>query len=217
MIQLFELLLCLSGSRRFSGGLQPVADSLIHCSVRYMQITARQEYEWMDDVTKFLDENSNDNFMHSGEEDDDDVDDCNMMSMIHEYGPMSVRSSAATFISEFLSNNNTGSNNNNNNDNNDNCLASILIRCIQQELELADKMKQVNNHTWWKKRESGLFAILYNKTVLLQKRKNGDMTASAPMFLDAELLYDTILAQDVMSPHAPELLKGIVLHAEEAS
>lgn len=82
VLQLYEVLLCLAQSRRFKDGLRPVVHTLCECSLRYMQIGARQQEEWEDDPSQFI-------------EDDESI---------AEGSGLCVRSSAAALLHELLDN-----------------------------------------------------------------------------------------------------------------
>ena len=80
IVQLYEVLLSLSQSRRFQNGLRPLLPTLFACSLQYMQITARQQDDWEDDPGLFFEE---DEGMADG-------------------AGLTVRSSAASLVHELI-------------------------------------------------------------------------------------------------------------------
>ena len=79
-MQLYEVLLSLSQSRRFQNGLRPLLPTLFACSLQYMQITARQQDDWGDDPGLFFEE-----------------DEC-----MADGAGLTVRSSAASLVHELI-------------------------------------------------------------------------------------------------------------------
>ena len=79
-MQLYEVLLSLSQSRRFQDGLRPLVTTLFACSLRYMQITARQQGDWEDDPGLFFEEDEG----------------------MEEGAGLSVRASAASLVHELI-------------------------------------------------------------------------------------------------------------------